>query len=176
MIRIVTSGRLARLHEDAEQARTRAREVQGQADAAWGRHVRETWELTARAETAESDAGILRDHVFELEAALKDARAAFAERREEIRRLREELEAARLNGRWLVLLLHYGEPHSIHRSQQDAYAYAATQGAPVHGWVAGDERPAAEVCWQLIPFTQDEAVTGFRSVTVPSQEPMGGAA
>lgn len=71
MIRIVTAGRVRRLEQDADRARCRAREVQGQADAAWGRHVREVGDLAARAEEAEIDAGILREHVFELEAALK---------------------------------------------------------------------------------------------------------
>lgn len=176
MIRIVTAGRLRRLREDAAQARARAREVQEQADAAWARHVREVWELTSRVESEASDAAILREDCFRLHDAFKDLEIVLGERAERIRLLGEELEAARLAGRSLVLLLHWGEPHSIHRSHEDAYAYAATQGAPVHGWVAGDERPAAEVTWRAIPFTRDEAVMGFRDASVPSSGGREGAA
>ncbi|MFD5582227.1 hypothetical protein ACFWII_00255 [Streptomyces sp. NPDC127063] len=165
MIRIVTAGRVRRLEQDAEQARTRAREIQGQADAAWRRHVREVWELTARAESAESDAGILRKQTYRLEAAS-----------ERVRLLEGELEAAKRSGRSLVLLLHWGEPHSIHRSREDAFAYAATQGAPVHGWTPSDERVHAEATWQTIAFTADETVMGFRPALASGPEPMGGAA
>ncbi|MGW3493369.1 hypothetical protein [Streptomyces sp. NPDC001020] len=162
MIRIVTAARLRRRREAIEQAHTRAREVQEQADAALSRHLKQVWELTARAERAERSAS-MADWGKELaEAAAKV--------------LREELEAAQQAGRTLFLLLHYGEPHSIHGSREDAYAYADTQGTPVHRWVTGVHRPAAELPWVLIPFTQDEAVKGFRSVMVRSPEPMGGAA
>lgn len=176
MIRIVTAGRLRRLAQDTEQARTRAREVQGQADAAWGRHVREVWELTARAETAESDAAILRDHVAEFETALERAAVDASALRERVRLLDAELAQARLVGRSLVLLLHWGEPHSIHASREDAYDYAATQGAPVHGWTTTDERPHTAVAWRAISFTRDEAVMGLRNVTVRSPHGGEGAA
>ncbi|MGW0945193.1 hypothetical protein ACWD4O_21945 [Streptomyces sp. NPDC002623] len=176
MIRIVTARRLRRLEAEAEQARTRAREVQGQADDAWGRHIREVRDLSARAESAESDAAIVREEVFRLEAALKCAAAGTAERGERIRLLVRALEAARRQGRSLVLLLHWGAPHSIHRSLQDVYDYVAGQGFPVHAWGPGDERPAAEVSWRALPFTQDDNVRGFSPVSAPSPEPSGGAA
>ncbi|MEV5437223.1 hypothetical protein AB0K80_14580 [Streptomyces sp. NPDC052682] len=197
MIRFVTAGRLRRLEQEAEQARACAREVQGQAGAAWGRHVREVWDLTARAETAESDAGILRDHVLEFEAALKKAEARaemlreYADRqeavlertdadatvlRERVRLLEAELAEARQVGRSLVLLLHWGQPHSIHRSHEDAYAYVATRGVPVHAWAPSDERPAAQVLWRLVTFTRDEAVKGFRDASAPSPGGREGAA
>ncbi|SFN21112.1 hypothetical protein SAMN04487980_1013236 [Streptomyces sp. cf124] len=176
MIRIVTTGRLRRLREDASRGRAHAREVRGQADAAFGEHVRQVWELTARAESAESDAGILREHVGEIEAALNRARADLAERAERVGRLLEELEAARREGRSLVLLLHYGEPHSIHADHDAAHAYVAARGIPVHAWVPSDERPAVQVLWRIVAFTRDEAVHGFRAVNVPSPEGWEGVA
>ncbi|MEU7502661.1 hypothetical protein AB0B52_37620, partial [Streptomyces griseofuscus] len=89
MIRIVTTGRLQRLKQNAEQARTRVREVQAQADTALGRHVHNAVELTARAEqaeaaasaarwdkdTAETEAKRLREQIGELEDALERAEA-----------------------------------------------------------------------------------------------------
>ncbi|MFI9648825.1 hypothetical protein ACIHAA_21285 [Streptomyces sp. NPDC052040] len=189
MIRIVTAGRLRRMSEATEQARTRAREVQEQADAALSRHLKQVWELTGRAERAEHAAPtaawdkevaeaalkVLREETNRLEDSLEAAAEQAAERGEEIRRLCGELETAEQNVP-LVLLLHGGEPHSIHRSRQDAYAYAATRGAPVHGWVPSDEHPAAEVAWRSVPFTPDEAVRDFRAVSVSSSEGSEGQA
>ncbi|MFJ8596171.1 hypothetical protein [Streptomyces sp. NPDC093598] len=172
MIRIVTRARLTQLEDDARAAAEQARE----AGEAVGRHVRELHATTDRAERADaaaSEVGALLSRALEELAAaqqellLKDI---------EIRRLREEVEGARREGRWLVLLLQRGEPHSIHRSQGDAHAYVATLGIPVHAWEPSDERPAAEVLWRLVPFTRDEAVNGFRSVSVPSPTGWEGAA
>lgn len=197
MIRLVTAGRLRRLEQTAGQARTRAREVQGQADAAWVRHLRVVRELTDRAESGESDAAILRELVAEFEAALRkaesaaevlrelsDRQEAALERadidasvlRERGRLLEVELEDARRAGRSLVLLLHWGEPHSIHAGREDAYAYAATRGVPVNTWGPSSNRPASEVNWRLVPFTQDETVKGLRSVAVPAPQGGEGAA
>ncbi|MEV5353850.1 hypothetical protein [Streptomyces sp. NPDC052693] len=173
---MVTAGRLRRLEREAEQAGTRAREVQAQADTAWGRHVRELFAVTDRAERAEAATAevgaILARAVDELSAAQQELLL----RDIEIRRLREELVGARREGSWLVLLLHRGEPHSIHRNQGDAHAYVATLGIPVQAWEPSDERPASEVLWRLVPFTRDEAVNGFRSVSVPSPTGWEGAA
>lgn len=168
MIRIVTAGRLRRLAEESEQARARARDVQAEAEAAWAGHVREVWELTSRAESAGSDAAILREEILRLEAVLNEART-------ELALMGEELEASRLAGP-LVLLLHYGEPHSIHRSHADAFAYTATCGVSVNTWGPRSDRPVADVNWVSIPFTLDEAVKGFRSVAARSPEGWEGAA
>ncbi|MER5980142.1 hypothetical protein ABT142_27090 [Streptomyces sp. NPDC001857] len=176
MIRIVTASGLRRLREDAEQARARTRKVQGQADTAFSEHARQVWELTSRAESAESDAGILREQVAEMEAALKRARADVAERAEHVGRLLGELLAARREDCSLVLLLHYGEPHSIHTDAGAARAYVATRGVPVHAWVSGDERPASQVLWRILPFTRDESVKGFRSVDGAPPDGREGAA
>ncbi|MFZ4240666.1 hypothetical protein ACOZGD_36580 [Streptomyces murinus] len=89
MIRIVTTGRLQRLEQNADRARTRVREVQAQADTALGRHVHNAVELTARTEqaeataytarwdkdTAETEAKRLREQIGELEDALERAEA-----------------------------------------------------------------------------------------------------
>ncbi|MGM0350868.1 hypothetical protein [Streptomyces sp. Adlamb9] len=89
MIRIVTTGRLQRLEQEADQARTRVREVQAQADTALGRHVHNAVELTARTvqaeaaasaarwdkDIAETEAKRLREHVVELQVALERAEA-----------------------------------------------------------------------------------------------------
>ncbi|MEV5248431.1 hypothetical protein [Streptomyces werraensis] len=162
MIRFVTAGRLRRLEEEAEQARTRMRAVQAQAAAAWCRHVREVWDLTVRAETAESDAAILRGHVEEYQ--------------ERVRLLAAELAAAEEAGLSLVLLLHWGEPHSIHASRECAFAYAATQDAPIDGWVPSDGRVHAEVAWQVLAFTRDESVMGLCRLPVRSPQDREGAA
>ncbi|MFG5724537.1 hypothetical protein [Streptomyces murinus] len=89
MIRIVTTGHLHRLEQNADRAHTRVREVRVQADTALGRHVHNAIELTARAEqaeaaasaarwdkdTAETEAKRLRKQIGELEAALERAEA-----------------------------------------------------------------------------------------------------
>ncbi|WP_217552678.1 hypothetical protein [Streptomyces sp. GbtcB6] len=174
MIRIVTAARLRRMSESTEQASARVREIQGQADAANSRHVREAWNLLARAESAESDAAILREIILHLEDALEAARADASEQGDQARALRKELDVQQSGA--LVLLLHYGEPHSIHANHADAHAYTATHGVPVDTWGPRSERPAADVNWVSVPFIRDEAVKGFRSVEVRSPESWEGAA
>ncbi|MGA4801242.1 hypothetical protein [Streptomyces lavendulocolor] len=159
MIRLVTRRRMRELTDHAHQARTRAQEVQGQADVAYAAHLRAQAALTERAVSAESDAAILREHVGELHEALTRVRA----------------EASRLEGRSLMLLLCFGEPHSIHLTREDAYAYAATQGAPVNAWVTTAEVQTERVPWRCVPFTYDPATTGFRSVLAPAVRAVGGA-
>ncbi|CAM5662619.1 hypothetical protein [Streptomyces purpurascens] len=177
MIRIRTTSRLRRLERDAEQARTRAREVQAQADAAWRRHVRELFAVTDRAERAEAATAevgeILTGAVEELSAAqqellLKDI---------EIRRLREELEGESLEGRSLTVLLHYGEPHTVYASREDAYADTATHGtSPTAVWVPSGERPAAASKWRCEAFIYNAASNGFRRAYMPAPKPVGEAA
>ncbi|WP_031164873.1 hypothetical protein [Streptomyces durhamensis] len=198
MIRLVTARRLEGLEQDAEQARTRAREIQGQADAAWARRVRELVSLTVRAETAESDVGILRDQVFELVAGLEQAEDTTSEvgallsnavkelsaaqqelllKDIEIRRLRRQLESKPVEGQTLTLLLHHGEPHTIYASREDAYADTATHDAPAdHVWRRCDERPAAAFTWRLEAFIYNAASNGFRRAHLPAARPVEGAA
>jgi hypothetical protein len=177
VIRLVTAGRLRRLSEDAEQARTRAREVQGQADTAWSEHIRELFAVTDRAERAEaatSEVGaILARAMEELSAAqqellLKDI---------EIRRLRRELEGGPVEGQTLTLLLHHGEPHTIYASREDAHADTATHGMPAgHVWQPCDERPAAAFTWRCEAFIYNAASNGFRRAHPPAARPVQGAA
>ncbi|QFQ99750.1 hypothetical protein F9278_30390 [Streptomyces phaeolivaceus] len=150
MIRIATVGLLRRLRADADGARAHARETRGQADAAFGEYVRQVWELTARAESAESDASILREQVGEIEAALKQAHTDLA-----------AAEAAPLAGRSVVLLLHFGEVHSVHASVHDAEEHAAAHGADPSGWVPVSARPAHQVTWRMLGTT----VSGGESCT-----------
>ncbi|GGU84416.1 hypothetical protein GCM10010260_16840 [Streptomyces filipinensis] len=183
---------------ETEQARTRAREVHGQADAAWARHIRELWDLTTRAETAESDAGIQRDHVFELVADLERAKDTSSEVGEilanavkelsaaqqelllkdiEIRRLRAELQAGPVEGQTLTVLLHHGEPHTIYASREDAHADTATHGMPADAvWQRCDERPAAAFTWRCEAFIYNPASNGFRRARMPAARPGQGAA
>ncbi|MBR8643010.1 hypothetical protein KEF29_36060 [Streptomyces tuirus] len=177
MIRIVTAGRLRRLERETEQARTRARDTQEQADAAWGRHVQELFAVTDRAERAEAATAevgeILAGAVAELSAAqqellLKDI---------EIRRLRERLEGESMEGRTLTVLLHYGEPHTIYASREDAYADTATHGtSPTAVWVPAGERPASASMWRCEAFIYNAASNGFRRAHMPDRKPIEGAA
>ncbi|MBD0423492.1 hypothetical protein H0H10_30790 [Streptomyces sp. TRM S81-3] len=177
MIRIVTAGRMHRLEQAAEHARDRARDVQGQADAAWGRHVREVWELTARAERAEattSEVGtLLARAVEEVSAAqqellLKDI---------EIRRLREQLRRGPVEGDTLTVLMHYGEPHTVYASREDAYADTATHGVPAGTpWVPAGERPASASTWCIAAFIYDASCNGFRRAFTPAPKALGEAA
>ncbi|MEU5397498.1 hypothetical protein [Streptomyces tibetensis] len=176
MIRIVTTGRLRRLEREAEQARARARGLQAQADTAWGRHVRELFAVTDRAERAEAAASevgeILARAMDELSAAqqellLKDI---------EIRRLREQLEGESMEGRSLTVLLHYGEPHTIYASREDAYADTATHGADPDGWVPSGERAPSASMWRCEAFIYNASSNGFRRAYPPVPKPRGEAA
>ncbi|WP_432165776.1 hypothetical protein [Streptomyces sp. bgisy031] len=177
MIRIVTAPRLESLEYASGRAREHVREVAGSANEAFGEHVRELYAVTDRAERAEattSEVGaILKRAMQELAAAqeellLKDF---------EIRRLHEELESDPLEGQTLTVLLHWGEPHTIYCSREDAYADTATHGRPLdHVWKPCGERPAAEFEWRCEPFIYDGGSSGFRRAFMPAPEPVGGAA
>lgn len=177
MIRLVTAGRMARLEQEADQARDRARDVQAQADAAWGRHVRELYAVTDRAERAEattSEVGaLLAGAVAELSAAqqellLKDI---------ELRRLSEELQRGRVEGGMVAVLMHYGEPHTVYACREDAFADTAAHGVPAGTpWVPSDGRPASASKWCVAAFIYDAGCKGFRRAFLPVPEPVGGAA
>ncbi|MFF1259786.1 hypothetical protein ACFVZT_23550 [Streptomyces sp. NPDC058321] len=177
MIRIVSAPRLEHLESDAAEARECVRQVTAGANEAFGRHVRELYVTTDRAERAEAttDAvgAILKRAMQELAAAqqellLKDI---------EIRRLREELESEPTAGEALTVLLHYGEPHAIYASREDAHADVAVHGRPAdHVWGPRGERSARECEWSCEAFIYDAASNGFRRVFMPSPEPVGGAA
>ncbi|MFJ9088719.1 hypothetical protein ACIRL3_40555 [Streptomyces sp. NPDC102384] len=176
MIRIVTTKRLALLDADTHAAFERARETSEAAHRAAEQHTNELNAATDRAERAESATA----EVSELLAHALDELAAVEQdllRRDiEIRRLRKELEGESLEGQWLTMLLHYGEPHTVYASYEEAKADTATHGVAAGTWVTGDERPPAEVKWRLEAFTYDAACNGFRRVVVPAQRSVGEAA
>ncbi|MFF5981163.1 hypothetical protein ACFY78_20165 [Streptomyces olindensis] len=177
MIRIVTTGHLHRLEREAEQAYTRAREVRAQADTAWGRHVRELFAVTDRAERAEAattEVGAILARAME---ELSTAQQELLLKDIEIRQLRKQLEGESLEGRTLTVLLHYGEPHTIYASREDAYADTATHGVPPDAlWVPSGERPAAECEWRCEAFIYNAASNGFRRAYMPAPKPIGEAA
>ncbi|WP_405654457.1 hypothetical protein OHU25_32425 [Streptomyces sp. NBC_00117] len=176
MIRIVTTPRLESLEYASRTAREHLREVAGSANEAFGEHVRELYAVTDRAERAEATtdevAAILKRAMEELAAAQKELLLKDIE----IRRLREELESERLEGRTLTVLLHHGEPHTIYRSREEAKGDTATHGVPADAWVPASGRPAADVQWRCESFIYDAASNGFRRVFMASPEPVGGAA
>ncbi|MFG2861576.1 hypothetical protein [Streptomyces sioyaensis] len=179
MIRIITRARLVALQQEADQARAQAREVQGQADAAYARHVRTAWNLTAEAEAAERAAETARTQVEDLAQALERVQAELVQTLGTVARQDariEELSAPAPAGASMVLLLHYGKPHSIHPDEAAAHAYAATLGVPLSGWVPVGERAAAEAWWRCVPFIYDAGRDHFRSVAAPAVEPSGGVA
>ncbi|MFJ8637939.1 hypothetical protein [Streptomyces sp. NPDC093610] len=153
MIRIVTKARLARMAAEAKQARDRAIEVQEKADAVSSTYFRTVAELTGRAVQAE-----------EAKAACADVVTA----------LRAELDAAQAPGE-VVLLMHYGQPHSIHRSVHDAKACAGTNGADPTSWRPGSGPPTASVAWATIVFIFDEATDAFMCSVTPVLPVAGGA-
>nr|WSX20177.1 hypothetical protein OG690_10340 [Streptomyces tubercidicus] len=163
MIRIISQTRLVTLQQDADQARERTRQVQASADAAYARHVRTVHDLTAEADAAESaaeaaraDAEIVREILERTEAQLASARATVTEQAARIDALSGDLDAFA----GAVVLLHYGQLHSLHRTARAAELHAQSLGAAEGGWGPPSERPAAEVAWRiqsLSSFTVPEA-------------------
>ncbi|MEU3858064.1 hypothetical protein AB0F03_11950 [Streptomyces sp. NPDC028722] len=177
MIRIVTTKQLARLADDARTASEQARHASGVANEAFGRHVRELYAVTDRAERAEAvttEVGALLSRAVEelsiaqQELLLKDIA---------IRRLREELGRGPVEGETLTVLMHHGEPHAVYASRDDAYADTATHGFPAdHVWKPCDERPAAAFTWRCEAFIYNAASNGFHRVNRSVPRALGGAA
>jgi hypothetical protein len=176
MIRIVTLTRIAQLERDARSAAEYARQTSGDANEAFGRHVRELYAATDHAERAEAtttEVGTLLARAVE---ELSTAQQEMLLKDIEIRRLRQELEGESMEGRTLTVLLHYGEPHTVYASREDAHADTATHGVPAGAWVPGDERPVGEVAWRCEAFIYDAASNGFRRAYVPAPGSVGEAA
>ncbi|WP_328742091.1 hypothetical protein OG436_13230 [Streptomyces caniferus] len=157
MIRIVTRTRLVTLQQEAKQARARSRDVQASADAAYARHVRTAWNLTAAAEAAEGRAEEafartqeLRQALDRANADLYAARATAAEQAARIDALTEDLSV--MCG--AVALLNHGQLHSVHRDQQAAERHAASFGVGLHGWGPTSDLPASEVVWRISPLSK----------------------
>ncbi|MEU9054500.1 hypothetical protein AB0D37_29450 [Streptomyces sp. NPDC048384] len=177
MIRFVTRARIAQLEHDARAAREHARQTSGAANEAFGRHLRELYAATDRAECAEaatSEVGVV------LSLAMEELSAAQQElllKDIEIRRLREELAGASMDGRTLSVLLHNGEPHAIYASREDAYADTATHGVPAGTrWESARERPPFDCEWLCEAFIYNAASNGFRRASLPAPKPAGEAA
>ncbi|GAA2940688.1 hypothetical protein ACYCCF_17770 [Streptomyces argenteolus] len=153
MIRIVTKARLARMVAEAKQARDRAFEVQEKADAVFSTYFRTVAELTARTVQAE------------------EARSAYAD---VVTALRAELDAAQAPGE-VVLLVRYGQPHSIHRSVHAAKVCAATHGADPASWRPSSRPPTASDDWATIAFIFDAATDAFLCSVAPVLPVAGGA-
>ncbi|WP_055566990.1 hypothetical protein [Streptomyces atriruber] len=176
MIRIVTQARVEQLVRGEAAADERARQVTAAANEAFGRHVRELYAVTDRAERAEvttAEVGEILAHALD---ELAVAQEELLLRRIEIRRLREELDREPLEGQTLTVLLHYGEPHTIYRSREEAKGDTATHGLTADRWAPCDERRACEVEWRVEAFIYDAISNGFRRAFAPAPEPVGGAA
>ncbi len=162
MIRIVTRARLARLEDAARTASEQARQTSGAANEAFGRHVRQLWNVTDRAERAEAatnEVGVLLSGAL---AELSDAQQELLRKEIEIRRLREELSRGPVEGETVTVLMHHGEPHAVYASRKDAHADTATHGYPAdHVWMPCDERPAAAFTWRCEAFIYNPASRGF---------------
>ncbi|MGW9075294.1 hypothetical protein [Streptomyces kronopolitis] len=178
MIRIITRTRLAAFQQEVDQARERTREVQAAADAAYARHVRAADDLSAEADAAHLDAATVRAHAEDLTHTLERVQAELAQAQDTVAEQAArivELSAPAPADASMVLLLHFGQPHSIHPDKPAAYAYAATLGVASSGWGPVGERPVAELRWVCTPFIYDAAGDHFRSVVAPVVEPSGGA-
>ncbi|MFF7797513.1 hypothetical protein [Streptomyces olivaceus] len=177
MIRIVTRARLAQLEDDARTANEQAQQTNGAANEAFGRHVRELYAVTDRAERAEAattEVGALLSGAL---AELSAAQQELLRKDIEIRRLREDLSRGPREGETLTVLLHYGEPHTIYASREDAYADTATHGAdPDAVWVPAGERPPSASMWRCEAFIYDAAGNGFRRAYMPAPKPIEEAA
>ncbi|MEU6454447.1 hypothetical protein [Streptomyces sp. NPDC047065] len=177
MIRIVPLARLARLEDAARTASEQARQTSGAANEAFGRHVRDLWNATDRAERAEAtttEVGVLLSGAL---AELSDAQQELLRKDIEIRRLRAELSCGPREGETVTVLMHHGEPHAVYASREDAHADTATHGYPAdHVWTPCDERPAAAFTWRCEAFTYNPASHGFHRVSRAVPRALDGAA
>lgn len=105
--------------------------------------------LAGRAESAEREAATVWEHAAAVEAALADAVS-------EVGRLGGLLADARRAAegpRSLVVLLHWGDVHSVHAHVHDAEEHAARHGADPAGWTPGTTLPAHRVAWRAVTVT-----------------------
>ncbi|GAA2291386.1 hypothetical protein OKJ48_42225 [Streptomyces kunmingensis] len=177
MMRLVTTKRLTRLETETRAASEHARQTSGAANAAFARHLRElraAIERAERAEAATSEVGAILRRALEQVAASEQELLLKAIA---VRRLREELAAGPVDGQALTVLFHYGQPHTVYASREDAHADTSTHGYPAdHVWGPRGERSPYECRWSCEAFIYSAASKGFRRAYVPSAEPVGGAA
>lgn len=173
MIRFITRARLDRLTADAEQARERAALLQRQADTAFTAHLQRVTELTGRAEQAEQAQAGADRAADKLRADLRALTTELAQRTESV----AALSGARSGQAFMVLLLRYGQPHSIHPDRESAHACAVRQGAAVDGWRPYDGPvPAGEPwAWATVVFIYDAERDAFDNPRVAGLPVAGGA-
>ncbi|MBZ6174127.1 hypothetical protein KVH24_14990 [Streptomyces olivaceus] len=177
MIRIVTRARLARLEDAARTASEQARQASGAANEAFGRHLRELYAVTDRAERAEATTNEVSVLLSGALAELSEAQQELLRKDIEIRRLREELNRGPREGETVTVLLHHGEPHAVYASREAAHADTATHGYPAdHVWTPCDERPAAVFTWRCEAFIYNPASRGFHRVYTAVPRALDGAA
>ncbi|CAL9450503.1 hypothetical protein [Streptomyces sp. enrichment culture] len=176
MIRIVTHARLAQLVDDARAAREQARQAGGEATEVFRQHVRELAATTDRVERSEATASEVGAIFARATEELSAAQQELLRKDIEICRLHEELARGPAEGDTLTVLMHYGEPHTIYASHENAHADSSTHGVPADGWVPAGERPAAESTWRCEAFSYDPACNGFRRANPPVRQALEGAA
>lgn len=177
MIRIVTRKRLALMEADTHAAFERARETTEAAKEASGRHIKELFAVTDRAERAEATAGEVGKLLACAMGELSTAQEGLLLKDIELRRLHEELAAEPAEGQSITVLFHYGEPHTVYASRADAYADTSVHGYPAdHVWSPRGERSPYECQWSCEAFIYSAASNGFRRVYQAVAESMRGAA
>ncbi|MGW5502373.1 hypothetical protein [Streptomyces rochei] len=177
MIRIVTRARLAQMEDDARTATEQARQTSMAANEAFGRHVRELFAVTDRAERAEAVTDEVRAMFARAIEELSEAQQELLLKDIEIRRLREELQRGPVAGDTLTVLMHHGEPHAVYASRDDAHADTATHGYPPdHVWKPCGEHPAWAFKWRCEAFVYNPASNGFHRENRFVSRVLGGAA
>ncbi|PAM98079.1 hypothetical protein CJI59_30715 [Streptomyces sp. Alain-F2R5] len=177
MIRIVTRARVAQLEDDVRAASEHAFQTSEAAVEAFGRHARELYAVTDRAERAEAVTDEVRAMFARAIEELSAAQQELLLKDIEIRRLREELQRGPVAGDTLTVLMHHGEPHAVYASRDDAHADTGTHGLPAdHVWTRCDERPAAAFTWRCEAFVYNPASNGFHRAYPPAPRTLGGAA
>ncbi|MFH8748315.1 hypothetical protein ACH4GK_19360 [Streptomyces rimosus] len=165
MIRIVTAARLAALHAEVDDANDLARQAREDVAEQWTARlaasrelIEERKALTGVAHTAIVQAEEARRQAVQLRQAFTAALLVITRQQQRICELEQQLTTARAAPPRLVLLRKYGEPHSLHVSQEAAEKHATTFGAASSGWGPSSDRPAAEVAWrtQAVPVVPEQ--------------------
>ncbi|MFK8849396.1 hypothetical protein [Streptomyces sp. Ac-502] len=164
MIRIVTAGRLAALHAEVDDASDLVAQAQEEAAAQWAARLAASRELIEErkaligvAHTAIVQAEEVRGQAAQLRQLFSTALLVMARQQRRIGELEQQLDAVRTAPPWLYLLRRYGEPHSLHATQESAEQHAEAGGAAPAGWCPASDRPAAEVPWRVEAVTMVQA-------------------
>ncbi|MFH8404479.1 hypothetical protein ACH4FX_06845 [Streptomyces sp. NPDC018019] len=148
MIRIVTAARLDGLHADLNAADERNQRLLETLGGNWVRYLRSVLELNEERVGAERVARAATEEAEGLRRAFTAAVLVMAQQQRHIGELEQQLAEARTAPSWLYLLRSYGEPHSLHPSQEAAKEHAVTCGARRTGW-GPSNLPPAETAWRV---------------------------